>query len=406
MMEISEKTRRFVLRTASTKELLAGLDPKIRLAGLGPKEILADLTITQRRKLLRLLQEEMDTASDALFEDVHAVKMPKRRFGYRGNVGDIAALNDGRLLLSYSCNRENSGDGTVVGDIEGRISHDQGKNWGEPFQLIACPKPCRKNEEYRHPSFLRLANGQLLLTYIYFAGSLPRFAHTYYRRSTDDGVTWGDQFIVTPHAGTNHVFNDKLVQLPSGRILAPCEREIREEGGDHRGYVSAVFYSDDDGYSWQQSESIVDMLPVEAQEPHVVPLRDGRVMMLCRTYSGYVVRSCSDDEGVTWSPGEAVRSLKLSTNSSALNVKRIPDTGDLLLLRSTGTKDRLRTPFVSAISTDEGLTWSRERPIGSDPDEDYGYPSLTFIDDVALVSYHKRSGIYVARIGVDWFYDN
>ena len=77
MMEISEKTRRFVLRTASTKELLAGLDPKIRLAGLGPKEILADLTIAQRWKLLRLLQEEMDTASDALFEDVHVVEMPK-----------------------------------------------------------------------------------------------------------------------------------------------------------------------------------------------------------------------------------------------------------------------------------------------------------------------------------------
>ena len=342
--------------------------------------------------------------SNALIEDVHAVEMPRRCVGYRGNVGDIALLGDGRLLLSYSVNRDNSGEGAVVGDIEARISDNQGRSWAEPYQLVACPKFQRKNEEYRHPGFLRLANGQLLLTYIYFAGSAPRFAHTYYRRSTDDGATWGEQFIVTPHAGTNHVFNDKLIQLPSGRILAPCEREIKEEGGDHRGYVSTVFYSDDDGYSWHQSESVVDTLPVEAQEPHLVLLRDGRVMMLCRTYSGYVVRSYSRDEGKTWSPGEAVRSLKLSSNSSALNVKRIPSTGDLVLLRSTGTEGRLRTPFVSAISTDEGLTWSHERMIGSDPDDDYGYPSLTFIDDIALVSYHKRDGIYVARIGVDWFY--
>ena len=351
-----------------------------------------------------MLENRAEESSLAVFEDVHAVEMPTRRFGYRGNVGDIAPLSDGRLLLSYSRNREGPGSETVVGDIEGRYSHDLGKSWGEPFQLIACPKPFRKDEEYRHPSFLRLANGQLLLTYIYFAGSLPRFAHTYYRRSTDDGATWGDQFIVTPHAGTNHVFNDKLIQLPSGRILAPCEREIKEEGGDHRGYVSAVFYSDDGGYSWHQSDNVVDTLPVEAQEPHVVPLRDGRVMMLCRTYSGYVVRSYSDDEGVTWSPGEEVRSLKLPINSSALNVKRIPVTGDLLLLRSTGTNDRLRTPFVSTISQDEGDTWIHERPIGSDPEDDYGYPSLTFIDSLALISYHKRSGIYVARVGIDWFY--
>ena len=342
--------------------------------------------------------------SAALFEDVHVVDMPKRFVGYRGNAGDIGLLSDGRLLLAYTSKRENAGEGSIFGDIEGRISRDQGKTWGEPFLLVARPKPERKEEGYQHPSFLRLANGQLLLSYIYFSGSLPRFAHTYYRRSTDDGATWGDQLVVTPHAGTNHVFNNKLIQLPSGRILAPCEREIREEGGDHRGFISIVFYSDDDGYSWHQSQNAVDTLPVEAQEPHVVLLHDGRVMMLCRTYGGYVVRSYSDDEGETWSPGEPVRSLKLSINSSALNVRRIPSTGDLLLLRSTDTKNRLRTPFVSAVSVDEGRSWIHERPIGSDPDDDYGYPSLTFLNEKALISYHKRDGIYVARVGIDWFY--
>ena len=342
----------------------------------------------------------------ALFEDVHVAKMPKHKYGYRGNVGDIALLKDGRLLICYTDFGDIVGDDVGAGDIVRRFSKDQGKTWGEPERLIARPKPFREDEGYWHPSILRLQNGQLLLTYIYFyfAESHPRFAHTYYRRSTDDGETWGDQLIATPHAGTNHVFNDKLIQLPSGRILASCEREIREEGDDHRGYISIVFYSDDDGYSWRQSDNVVDALPVEAQEPHVVPLKDGRLMMLCRTHSGYIVRSYSDDEGVTWSPGEHLRSLKLSIIGSALNVKRIPSTGDLLLLRSTDTKNRLRTPFVSAISTDEGRTWIHERAIGSDPDDDYGYPSLTFLNDMALVSYHKRDGIYVARIGIDWFY--
>ena len=71
-MEISEETRRFVLRMIpneellaglSPKEILAGLGPKERLAGLSPKERLVGLTIEQRRLLLRFLQKEMDIAS-------------------------------------------------------------------------------------------------------------------------------------------------------------------------------------------------------------------------------------------------------------------------------------------------------------------------------------------------------
>ena len=45
------------------RERLAGLDPQEILAGLDPQEILAGLTSAERRKLLRLLQEEMDAAS-------------------------------------------------------------------------------------------------------------------------------------------------------------------------------------------------------------------------------------------------------------------------------------------------------------------------------------------------------
>lgn len=62
-MEISEETRRLVLRMIPTEELLAGLSPKEILAGLGPKERLVGLTNGERRQLLLVLQEEMDTAS-------------------------------------------------------------------------------------------------------------------------------------------------------------------------------------------------------------------------------------------------------------------------------------------------------------------------------------------------------
>jgi len=346
----------------------------------------------------------VSTQEGALFEDVHAVAMPKGTYGYRGMPGDIVVLNDGRLLLAYT-HMDAQGRGT--GAVACKYSADQGRTWGEEAILVAQPQPPGKGR-YCHPSFLRLANGHILLSYIYSANTKPLFGHNYYRRSVDDAKTWGDQLIVTPHAGYNIVHNDKLVQLSSGRIVVPAEHEHSKPEDDHGGYVSYTVYSDDNGYSWHQSKNMVNVLPIEAQEPHVVELKDGRLLMLMRSYSGFVVRAYSDDQAASWSAGEPVKELPLPPYStSALNVKRIPTTGDLLLLRCIGGPKepaRRRTPFASAVSKDDGATWEHERIIAGDPEDDYGYPGLTFLDGLALVVYHQRDGLHVARIGIDWFY--
>ena len=344
-------------------------------------------------------------AADApLFEDIHVVQLPKAEYGYRGMPGTIVALNDGRLLLAYTrMLPTGSGDGAIAG----KYSEDKGKTWGDEFVLIPDPAPAGQ-DYYCHPSLLRLQNGQIFLSYIYGSGAeMPNlFGGNYYRRSADDGKTWGDQLIVTAHPGYTIIHNDKFIQLSTGRILAPAEIHLDHTRGDHGGYVSLTMYSDDNGYSWRESTNMVNMQPIETQEPHVVELKDGRIMMLMRTYNGFVVRSYSADKGESWSEGEKVEALTLAPNSSALNIKRIPKTGDLVLLRCTsGTKGR-RTPLTSILSKDEGATWTNERAIGSDPDDDYGYPGLTFVDDVAVVVYHMRDGLHVARIGSDWFYGN
>ena len=84
---------------------------------------------------------------------------------------------------------------------------------------------------------------------------------------------------------------------------------------------------------------------------------------------------------------------------------RIPATGDLLLIRITGSCDgKRRAPLTAMISKDEGQTWENPRDIGADPEDDYGYQSVTFVDDMAIISYHARDGLHVARIKTDWFY--
>ncbi len=341
--------------------------------------------------------------TSALFEDIHVVKMPKGPYGYRSMPGSMAALTDGRLLMAY---QQYDAEGHGLGAIAARYSSDKGKTWSDETCLIPRPKPAAK-DIYCHPSLLRLANGQLLLSYIYGSGAEVLFGHNYYRRSDDDGKTWGDQLIVDPCPGYNIIHNDKFIQLSTGRIIAPVEREKVASADGHAGYVSFTVYSDDNGYSWHPSDNTVDMLPVEAQEPHAVELKDGRILMLMRTYSGSVAQSFSTDQGRTWSKGERNPALPLPPNSSALNIKRIPGTGDLLLLRCSGAPKEnrsIRTPFVSVISKDDGTTWENERIIAGDPGDDYGYPSLLFVDGLAIISYHQRDGLHVARIGIDWFY--
>jgi len=102
---------------------------------------------------LAILSVSVSGAS--LFEDMHAIKWPKAVHGYRGRMGDIIQLKDGSLLMSYT----ESG-------IMGIKSTDQGKTWGEPFTLVPDPKPPAKGY-YCHPSFLRLEDGDILMSYIY-----------------------------------------------------------------------------------------------------------------------------------------------------------------------------------------------------------------------------------------------
>lgn len=331
---------------------------------------------------------------DALFEDVHVVKMEKGQYGPRGMPGDIIELKDGSLLMCYT-----------QGGIVGRTSTDKGKTWSEAFALVPNPGPSMERGYYCHPSFARLANGDILLSYIYGSGSLPYYGHNYYRRSRDEGKTWGDQFICTPMPGYVIMHNDKMRVLSSGRILAPTEYKKRwPDSNDHGGYVAEVFYSDDNGYSWFRGNNDVDFNPHEAQEAHVVELKNGTVMMMFRTYSGWMGQAFSPDGGVSWSQPEAREDLSLP-RSGAVSVDRIPATGDLLLIRITGSCDgKRRAPLTAMISKDEGQTWENPRDIGADPEDDYGYQSVTFVDDMAIISYHARDGLHVARITTDWFY--
>jgi len=337
----------------------------------------------------------------ALFEDVHPVKLAKRDHGYRGINGDMLQLKDGSLLYAYT-----------QGDIVAMRSTDKGRTWGEPATLVPGPRAPAKGYIV-HPSLLRLENGEIILSYIYGTHpATPYYGHNYYRRSADDGTTWTDQYLMTPQAGYVLVHNDRLFRLSSGRILAMAEHKAHwPDTRDHSGYVGMSFYSDDQGHSWQASKNVVDMQPIEVQEADAVELKDGRVLMFARTYSGHPVRAYSSDGGDTWSAGEEIKELAMPY-AGLPTVRRLPSTGDLLFIwiseksvDKENPKIHRRCALTAAVSKDDGKTFEHVRHIARDPEDDFGYQCVEFIgDDLVLVGYHARDGLHVARIGLDWFY--
>jgi hypothetical protein len=174
------------------------------------------------------------------------------------------------------------------------------------------------------PSLLRLKDGGILFGYNVmnrFEGPDLRFydGKFYVRRSSDEGRTWSDPVCATPYPSYHTVNPDRIIQLSSGRIIVPAEW-TRELGGGEAGHMVALCYYSDDGYTWIRSRTYVD-IGATTEEPSIVELRDGRLLMVFRSRNGYVGRAWSSDQGDTWTESGAstcLRRLRHSRSNACL----------------------------------------------------------------------------------------
>ena len=373
---------------------------------------------------------------ETLFEDSAIVPLPANHT-HRGITGSILELRDGRLLFVYTFVWRGGDEDELLrehpdGGIAGRTSADAGRTWSKPFLV----QPRIGTGATQSPSLLRLANGNVLLAYDVQnkapTGGLREGGdqHMYVRISSDECRRWGEQLCATFTPGTCHAMPDRLVQTSSGRVILPVESgtPVKNER-----WVSFCYYSDNDGYSWWPSTSFVDLGGPRnsgTEEPVVVELKHGRLMMACRSHVGYLVRSYSTDQGESWSTPQYIRDLP-SAVLAPHTMARIPGTGHLLMVWCNNPRGpelargeeqpvvqvaqlerklgAVRAPLSAAVSADEGKTWQHHRDITRDPEGvygDYGYPCVTFVQagQIALMNYNAVDGIHLARIGVDWFY--
>jgi sialidase-1 len=330
----------------------------------------------------------------------------------RNSEADLVVLRDGSLLVGWS-----EFYGGARDDAPARIaaarSQDGGKSWGARFTL----QENSGEANVMSVSFVRSRSGDILLFYLQKNSRTD--LKVWLRRSADDARTWSEPVLVTPEQGYHVMNNARVIQLQSGRLLAPvASTEQVWTGNDN--FRTVVYHSDDDGRTWKRGRTILSAPKRGAMEPGLIEMKDGRVMQIIRTQTGFIWQAFSSDGGDTWTDATP---WAIESPEAPSTLVRVPRTGDWLLVWNPkvawGNPERTilganhggaRTPLAAMISRDEGQSWTAPRNVEADPEFTYAYTSVTFHDGRALLTYYhlpkagKMLSLKFKSVPIEWFH--
>ena len=348
---------------------------------------------------------------DAQEVPVRALELTPGKGNPRNSEGAFVSLKDGRILFVYSHYTAGKGADDDPACLAGRYSPDGGRTWAAEDRTIVTNEG---GMNVMSVSLLRLQSGEIALFYLIKNSGTD--CRPVMRLSSDEGATWGVPTpCITDEVGYYVLNNDRVIQLKSGRLVVPvCQHAVKGTSGmDWPGRVMC-YLSDDSGKTWRRSRTAQKGYDtagkrVTTQAPGVVELKDGRVLMFIRASGGYQYLAYSQDGADTWTPPVA---STLASPVSPASIKRLPSTGDLLLVWNNhadipaglGNK---RVPLSTAISKDDGKTWQHVKALEGNPKGWYCYIAIHPMDDTVLLGYCAMSGLAhsrITRVPVPWLY--
>lgn len=342
-------------------------------------------------------------------DQVLSLKLSPGANNPRNSEGDFITLKDGRIIFIYSHYTGNSSDDHAPAYLASRSSRDGGKTWTQEDELVVKQEG---DMNVMSVSLLRLRNGKIALFY------LKKNSETdcvpLMRISADEAKTWSDpKPCITDRKGYFVLNNNRVIQLKNGRLLMAVALHRSLDGKWQNKATLYSYFSDDNGTSWKSGSAVPNAKDIITQEPGVVELKDGRIMMFIRTNSGFQQLSYSKDKGETWSQ---IEPSSIHSPVSPASIARIPATGDLLLVWNNNKvepgKDGKRTPLTTAVSKDEGKTWEHIKNIENDPDGWYCYIAIHFVKQEVLLGYCAGSQsakthlsvTNITRLNQKWLY--
>ena len=339
-----------------------------------------------------------------------ALELPPSAENVRNSEGDIIPLRDGRLLFVYSHYLKGTGNDNDPAVLAARVSSDGGRTWSARDRVAVANEG---GMNVMSVSLLRLRDGALALFYL--RKNSTEDCRPVLRVSRDEGETWGAPRVCVPDSEVGYYVmnNSRALRLKSGRIVLPLSLHQTEKGKtDFHGQL-VCYVSDDEGLTWRRGCEPFKTFDargrrITTQEPGLVELKDGGLLMFARTDQGRQWRFLSADGGLTWGKGEP---WTLVGPISPATVKRLRN-GDLVAVwndhetypqyAAQGPKwaHGTRKPMTVAFSKDEGRTWIDRRVIEDLPTGWYCYFSVLEMDSYLLISYCAEKGLQHSRISI------
>lgn len=268
----------------------------------------------------------------------------------------IAETPSGLVVAWFGGTREGRDDVGIW------ASRRAGNGWTEPVEVANGLQDDGSRFPCWNPVLFRAADGQLLL--LYKVGPSPSAWWGMFRRSHDDGNSWGPASrLPDGHLGP---IKNKPVLLPDGRLLCGSSTE-------HAGWCVHMEWTADWGHTWQRTEPLNDGRSLGAIQPAILLHGDGRVQILCRTQQQRIAEAFSNDGGRTWSKLELT---ELPNPNAGIDAVTLADGRHLLVYNHT---PRGRSPLNVALSKD-GRSWEAAVVLEDTPGE-YSYPAVIQTSD-------------------------
>jgi len=309
-------------------------------------------------------------------------------------------LSDGSLYVVHMKMVGGNHDHTKSVIVKKR-SYDTGNTWVEEETLFETPV----NDLNIYTMGLNYTAGVIYLTLLYIHDAKCTTCTIY--SSKDDGNTYEEVGKVWENSKGYWLCGYTEI-LSNNRFIHPFYGQINggEAWSKGENYIVNCFYSDNSGQTWKQSDNIVYLPLRGAQEPSVVEMDDGRLVMSLRTQLGCVFFSESYDKGKTWNYAHP---SNLNASEGITHMKRIPGTNRLLIFWFDAEYKPFhghygdRMTIGMAVSDDYGYTWKKIGALAGNeithfnPPEGqvytYNHPICTFLKNGdAFVNYLVVTG--------------
>lgn len=323
----------------------------------------------------------------------------------RNGEGSFLRIDENTIMYAYSKYEGNNWTDHCPADICAIYSYDEGETWKDERLLVK-----HDSTNVMSASLLRFANGNIGLFYLRKENETCSCL-LYLIRSSDNGKTWSepmrcineDKYFVTN--------NDRVVKLKSGRILFPANlHPFNEETPPTPGKFDIsrvakfnVFASNDDGYTWYKLAENIESPEKESrtglQESGFYQRETGEIIAWSRTDMGFQYECISYDDGKTWTPPHPKKFF--TSPASPMSMKKV--CGKVIAvfnpIPAYTTRENLnkrtwgRTPYVCAVSEDDGNSFDKVFCLEDDETNGYCYAAIFDGGNYFLLAYyHSNNG--------------